>query len=707
MADLICRWRNPSVSQVLEFNNVLPKQLLESKKGREYTNANWNMLAHTDFFTTPYQLAAQLGLYYEDKTHMYPRFNNLISVKEAWDYMKCWGMKYYVPNPYTKSIKTRTTPIVLNNYLVNWAIEHENASLSEALEHAFGEKLGNLDILINALNGFSEVTIKDDIITLKDKSQTNKYPDNEVWLEVDPNDKKYFFEYISNEQYAGDAPKEIAAFQEYSGGMPAILAKSITTALQIDDNLKLLSSCWSSNKDGDRLYIGMLCFAVELNKALTLRDGDTNKEVVWQWNGKTYCISNEISFHRFKDFIEAYNETYAGQLKIVVKKEDGKNVYILYQLTPHIKCQINSFFASYLTALRTKPFMLLAGISGTGKSRIVREMAKACWKEGDEEYGKNNPRNFCMVQVKPNWHDSTELLGYVSRINGEKYVVGPFLRFLAAAIKEPEVPYFLCLDEMNLAPVEQYFAEYLSVIESRKLNEDGTITTDPIIKPEDTQEYHDLIGKLFGDEERLKGATLTIPQNLFVVGTVNMDETTFSFSRKVLDRAMTIELNEVDLHGGLEKGAGNEIGYIGNSIIGTAAEGCDIYEDNRELCDQVLAYLVKVNTALEGTPFKIAYRTRNEFLMYVVNRKTLAPESQLWQTLDEMTSMKILSRIEGDIDRTKRPLEELKKLVEEYIVSKIVPNADETSALPGSISATKIDEMLRKLQSTSFTSYWA
>ena len=381
----------------------------------------------------------------------------------------------------------------------------------------------------------------------------------------------------------------------------------------------------------------------------------------------------------------------------------------------HIIVSTNSddAFNPYLTALRTKPFMLLAGISGTGKSRIVREMAKACWKEGDEEYGKNHPRNFCMVQVKPNWHDSTELIGYVSRINGEKYVVGPFLRFLAAALKEPTVPYFLCLDEMNLAPVEQYFAEYLSVIESRKLNDNGAIETDPIVPYENTDAYGSLIDQLFDTPEERKayktekgGKRLCIPQNLFVVGTVNMDETTFSFSRKVLDRAMTIEMNEVNLHGGLERGVGNEIGYIGNSIIGDAAEGCDIYEDHKELCDDVLAYLEKVNAILEGTPFKIAYRTRNEFLMYAVNRQTLAPESQLWQTLDEMTSMKILSRIEGDRDRTEKPLTELKKLVEEHIVNAI-PSAEEGKSAPKSISATKIDEMLAKLKATSFTSYWA
>lgn len=367
--------------------------------------------------------------------------------------------------------------------------------------------------------------------------------------------------------------------------------------------------------------------------------------------------------------------------------------------------EINTTYLPYLTALRTKPFMLLAGISGTGKSRIVREMAKACWKEGNPEFGKNHPKNFCMVQVKPNWHDSSELIGYVSRLNGEKFVVGPFLRFLAAAIKDPDTPYFLCLDEMNLAPVEQYFAEYLSVIESRKLNDSGIIETDPIIDYVDEPWYHSLIAQLFDEEDRRASRRLTIPQNFFVVGTVNMDETTFSFSRKVLDRAMTIEMNEVDLSAGL-KDSGNEIGYIGNSIIGDAAEGCDVYEDNSELCDAVLAYLAQVNAILEGTPFKIAYRTRNEFLMYAVNRKKLDEKSQLWQSLDEMTSMKILSRIEGDEERTKKVLNGLKALVEEQIVSAIPP-AEEGKPAPKSISAAKIKEMQKKLQATGFTSYWA
>lgn len=491
--------------------------------------------------------------------------------------------------------------------------------------------------------------------------------------------------------------------------------KDVAVSVIEKDRLKELKGDKLSEKELLKIQSLGLSDASKNNLIRFLTDYD------WWKGGKTidrqdYYVSPILSYAALVNVSQSYIASLSAFLA-----ENTKLSELLQQtaMTEHVCRTVNKLdstnisYIKYLTALRTKPFMLLAGISGTGKSRIVREMAKACWKEGDPEYGKNHPKNFCMVQVKPNWHDSSELIGYVSRLNGEKFVVGPFLRFLAAAIKDPEVPYFLCLDEMNLAPVEQYFAEYLSVIESRKLNPDGTITTDPIIEYENTDAYGNLIDQLFDTPEERKayktaegGKRLTIPQNFFVVGTVNMDETTFSFSRKVLDRAMTIEMNEVDLHGGLEKGVGNDIGYIGNCIIGDAAEGCDVYEDNRELCDAVLAYLAQVNAILEGTPFKIAYRTRNEFLMYAVNRQKLAPESQLWQTLDEMTSMKILSRIEGDEERTKKVLDGLKALVEEQIVSAIPP-AEEGKPASKSISAAKIEEMQKKLQSTGFTSYWA
>lgn len=394
-------------------------------------------------------------------------------------------------------------------------------------------------------------------------------------------------------------------------------------------------------------------------------------------------------------FIEAVNILFSGRYKILQGGDFENATYRLIKTTP---IEINLKYLPYLAALRTKPFMLLAGISGTGKSRIARQIAKACWASDSEERTKQVPSNFCMIQVKPNWHDSTELLGYVSRIEGEKYVAGKFLPFVAKAWENLDTPHILCLDEMNLAPVEQYFAEYLSVIESRKLNEDGTITTDPIITAVAEQWFWDLVQTLTSDgalQDQFKKEGITLPPNLFVIGTVNMDETTFSFSRKVLDRAMTIEMNEVDLEGGLTQEEQNELGEIGNAIIGLAVEGKDVYEDHKDYCDQVIEYLKLVNEELENTPFKIAYRTRNEFLLYAVNRKAFDNESSLQTALDEMTSMKILPRIEGDSERVKTPLEALRKLMQER-------GWDENE----SISLKKIKEMLSKLQQSGYTSYW-
>lgn len=374
-----------------------------------------------------------------------------------------------------------------------------------------------------------------------------------------------------------------------------------------------------------------------------------------------------------------------------------------------------SNYRPYITAIKSKPFLLLAGISGTGKSRIVRELARACWEEGTDEYKAQKPKNFQMVQVKPNWHDSSDLIGYVSRVSGKaEYVAGEFLKFIAKAWEDTETPYFLCLDEMNLAPVEQYFAEYLSVIESRKSHEDGTVTTDPILEKADEEWYFNLTASLTSDEDIRKQFNeegISIPQNLIVVGTVNMDETTFSFSRKVLDRAMTIEMNEVDLHGGLTKHH-ESIGKLSNAeLVGSAVEGVDVYNDYTDVCDIALGYLQKVNDVLESTPFKVAYRTRNEFLLYVVNNLPYCKDENgndleqgyvIARALDEITSMKVLSRIEGDDTKVSDELlDNLSKAIEDGL--KTVSGEENTVK---SISLAKLKEMKAKLVS-GYTSFWS
>ena len=374
-----------------------------------------------------------------------------------------------------------------------------------------------------------------------------------------------------------------------------------------------------------------------------------------------------------------------------------------------------SNYRPYITAIKSKPFLLLAGISGTGKSRIVRELARACWEEGTDEYNVQKAKKFQMVQVKPDWHDSSDLIGYVSRVSGKaEFVAGEFLKFIAKAWEDTETPYFLCLDEMNLAPVEQYFAEYLSVIESRKSHEDGTVTTDPILEKADEEWYFNLTASLTSDEDIRKQFNeegISIPQNLIVVGTVNMDETTFSFSRKVLDRAMTIEMNEVDLHGGLTK-RHESIGKLSNAeLVGSAVEGVDVYNDYTNVCDIALGYLQKVNDILEGTPFKVAYRTRNEFLLYVVNNLPYCKDENgndleqgyvIARALDEITSMKVLSRIEGDDTKVSDELlDNLSKAIEDGL--KTVSGEENTVK---SISLAKLKEMKAKLVS-GYTSFWS
>lgn len=375
-------------------------------------------------------------------------------------------------------------------------------------------------------------------------------------------------------------------------------------------------------------------------------------------------------------------------------------------------------YRPYITAIKSKPFLLLAGISGTGKSRIVRELARACWNIGSNEYKAQKPKNFEMVQVKPNWHDSSELIGYVSRIDGVRYVVGPFLKFMVKAIQDPDIPYFLCLDEMNLAPVEQYFAEYLSVIESRKLQDDGSIATDPIVDYSNTEEYKSLIDQLFPEDDDLReeyltekgGKRLSIPQNLIVVGTVNMDETTFSFSRKVLDRAMTIEMNEVDLKGGLTKRY-EQIGKLeAANLISNDVEGVDVYDQYRNACDVSIAYLESINAILEGTPFKVAYRTRNEVLLYVVNNLPYQKEGEtksyvVARALDEITNMKILSRIEGDETKVSSDfLVSLEKVIKEGLEA--ICNNMFTELDYKSVSLVKLEEMKKRLVS-GYTSFWS
>ena len=393
----------------------------------------------------------------------------------------------------------------------------------------------------------------------------------------------------------------------------------------------------------------------------------------------------------------------------------------------------------YLRAMRTKPFLLLAGISGTGKSRIVKQMAfDSCPDIDDLRKDPTSPGNYCLIEVKPNWHDSTELLGYESKIGGDHYVLTPFVKFLAKAMLFPEVPFFVCLDEMNLAPVEQYFAEFLSVLESRtKIY--GQIVSEPLIKADIFKKYP-LEESLFNKEEptgyqsdsnqdeksplygkgtevysKLCKEGLRIPENVIIIGTVNMDETTHQFSRKVIDRAMTIEMNLPE--GDDEEGNPinpfkaffdnrSELTYreepnSPSIYLSTETKASDVInklsendvEKTELLKERVAEFLSNLNSTLDSTPFKVAYRVQNELLLYFYQLWLENPEADWEQLLatsaDQILMMKVLPRIEGDEELLEEPI---KQLI--------------TFCTPYHNASNKLKEMQERLNKSRFTSFW-
>lgn len=401
-----------------------------------------------------------------------------------------------------------------------------------------------------------------------------------------------------------------------------------------------------------------------------------------------------------------------------------------------------------VTALRTKPFLLLAGISGTGKSQKVQELAYMTCPEGElrNENG-TAPGNYCLVEVKPNWHDSTELLGYYSALSG-RYELTDFIRFVYKAIKNETVPFFLCLDEMNLAPVEQYFAEYLSVLETRK-NVGGKIQTQPLLKKEvfancalykkETEESNphmtsdgtlQVSKALYSEKDAeiisyLKDNGLSLPDNLFVIGTVNMDDTTHQFSRKVIDRAFTIEMNGGNMADMFNDESKSLLEYRNEDDVVPLATFRPKFVRAYEVLDDVryakYAETIKtkipellgnsdgtadedsINGVLNNTPFRVSYRVQNELVLYlsVLIEQAGYPEeidSLIGEAVLAILLEKVLPRVQGEQKQlaTKNDSSNVLIDLKAFVAKNFAPSEGETNGLYQKV-VSKLDEMDEKL----------
>lgn len=495
--------------------------------------------------------------------------------------------------------------------------------------------------------------------------------------------------------------------------------------LKIEDKLNALLEYLVSNSDpkfysiekGNKKLTSIFwCFDHIASRDELMQGGKIRcfEEPLFTKDGKYFYLSTEwantgVSRLDYETFREIFNDVYNSTLSV---QFENSIFYLKPKSTTKKISATMNIPNTKLVSIKTKPFIILAGLSGTGKSRLVRTLAYQFNNiDTDIAERKNPPTNFQLIKVKPNWHDSSELLGYESRISGkDRFISTDFIRFIVKAWQHPATPFFLCLDEMNLAPVEQYFAEYLSAIETRRVN-DGKIKTDALISGKLITKYADkangvdatydlwneleLTDNVIQNEMKANG--LSLPSNLIVMGTVNMDETTHSFSRKVLDRAMTIEMNDINLSEGL--GVDTEDWNYPTEplqkelVISEKTQGTEVFVELSTTGGEIISYLDMLNSKLEGSPFKIAYRVRDEFLLYAFNYSLIETKPVDWlkNVLDEMTLMKILPRIEGDEDKT--------KLIDDLII------LFQENNLPKSLN--KATEMATRRKLSHYTSFWS
>ncbi|WP_339283754.1 DUF3578 domain-containing protein [Oceanobacillus sp. FSL K6-3682] len=490
----------------------------------------------------------------------------------------------------------------------------------------------------------------------------------------------------------------------------AIMNKSVTTSTKRGYYVVYLFS-----EDMERLYLTFAQGVTDSTKSEMARVNedirqsiqmdndilkDTNMKIGESTLAKKYELSSaayieyekelpseqtlQVDLKRMIDYYEEYVHIKQEATNIIgselPKSEEKLTSHTIKEIVDHIYQYIRSkgFYyreeevTNLFLSLKTKPFVILSGISGTGKTKIIEWFAEAIGATKD-----NN--QFTLIPVQPDWNDSSDLIGYID-IKGD-FKEGPLTKVVKDAYNNPKKPYIVLLDEMNLARVEYYLSDLLSVMESRKW-EDGKITTYPLL----TEENY--------------GENIPLPPNVYIVGTVNMDETTHPFSKKVLDRANTIEFNRVELGNlnfleELEERA--PISVQQESLETNYLHLKEVFRDNRELVKQVTDDLVTINQILEPIHAQIGYRVRDEICMYMsYNQKNELMEDR--QAFDHCLLQKILPRIAGSDNRVRDVLDQLIQFC-----SYETPTQQPYEKYHK--SAAKLTEMKERLVD-GFTSFW-
>lgn len=351
--------------------------------------------------------------------------------------------------------------------------------------------------------------------------------------------------------------------------------------------------------------------------------------------------------------------------------------------------------ANFQLAMMVSPLVILSGISGTGKSLLPRKFARHTKSE------------FKPVPVQPQWSDNSDLFGYVPTLSPTEFIEGALIGSLVKAKSNPSTLTIALLDEMNLAPVEHYFSDFLSVAETR-WRDGATVKTDELpielpkapTTPADKYKHLEKIG---------------LPHNLRVVGTANMDESTHAFSPKVLDRAFTIEFDDPDLtaFSAATPGAAENFSELARLIV-DPANAISVQEArgvSQDLFEEIAALLQEVQDILAPTGIKFGYRTRDAILLYLHFWRQLGLKDIVTANaaLDFCLLQKVLPKVSGSGEA----LSESLKLLAAWLKKDRAASAEGEDSEPSqeftgpfARSLQKVERMAALLETDGATHYW-
>lgn len=340
----------------------------------------------------------------------------------------------------------------------------------------------------------------------------------------------------------------------------------------------------------------------------------------------------------------------------------------------------------FVSSILTKRFVLLTGLSGSGKTKLAQSFVK--WICEDESQYK-------IIPVGADWTNREPLLGYPNGLDAKEYITPDAgtlnLIIEASKIENSDKPYFLILDEMNLSHVERYFADFLSVMES-----------DDRIRLYSGAQRKDLDGNNIPKE-------IYWSKNLFIIGTVNIDETTYMFSPKVLDRANTIEfrVDETNIKSFFDSPTKIDLSVLESKGSAMAKSFLTISKDNSiEKDEEYTENFTRFFNELKKIGSEFGYRTAVEMLLLIKNLNTVSSISKN-ESIDIAVMQKLLPKLHGSRNKISKVLDSLILLCLKNGQNFSIGKSDEV--LPENIlypiAFEKLLRMYKNAIDNGFTSY--